>query len=289
MPHLPDAYRGAEDGFRSHLGASVIGDECARAIWYGFRWATKPRFSGRMLRLFNRGHLEEGRMVALLLTIGVQVFQQDQKGNQFRISSFGGHFGGAGDGVGIGFPDLPPNLAALLEFKTHGDKSYQEVKKKGVRAAKLEHFVQMQCYMRKMNLTVGMYHAVNKNDDDIYIEIVTLDIEFADTYINRAHEIIMFRDPPKKISNSPGWLACSWCDHKPVCHLKVTPERNCRTCMHSMPREDGTWFCESSDRQIAMTFGPKPGVSEPGETFQLTKERQLKGCDMYVMRASMNS
>lgn len=279
LPHISDAYRQDDSPFRSHMGASGIGRECARAVWYDFRWATKPAFTGRMLRLFNRGHLEEGRMIALLLACGFQVYQQDENGQQFRISSYGGHFGGSGDGVVVGIPDLPPGTPSLLEFKTHNDNSFKALKKEGVRAAKLEHFVQMQVYMRRMGLQFALYVAINKNDDEIYAEIVSLDSAFADQFIERAHKIIPMRNAaPDKISKSPGWKACSWCDHKPVCHLRAAPERNCRTCKHSEPREDGTWWCESSERQMNMLFGPKEGVSNEGETFQLTKERQLVGC-----------
>ena len=60
----------------------------------------------------------------MLLAIGVQVYQQDEKGNQFRISDAAGHFGGSGDGIGIGIPDLEPNLQALLEFKTSAEKPF---------------------------------------------------------------------------------------------------------------------------------------------------------------------
>ena len=38
------------DGFREHLGASLIGKPCGRALWFDFRWITPSRFSGRMLR-----------------------------------------------------------------------------------------------------------------------------------------------------------------------------------------------------------------------------------------------
>lgn len=243
LPHIGDAYRGRDDPFRTHLGASVIGGECGRAIWYGFRWTTIPKFKGRILRLFNRGHLEEGRFIAALLTIGVQIFQQDENGKQFRISDVGGHFGGSGDGVAIGIPDLPPGTPCLLEFKTHNDKSFQKLVKEGVRGAKFEHYVQMNTYMKKMGLPVALYGAVNKNDDDFYFEIVTLDSSTADQFADRARQIILMREAPARISESPGWFACSWCDHKPVCHLKAAPARNCRTCRYSEAREDGNWHC----------------------------------------------
>ena len=53
------------DGFREHLGASLIGKPCGRALWFDFRWVTPSRFSGRMLRLFETGQREEDRIVAL--------------------------------------------------------------------------------------------------------------------------------------------------------------------------------------------------------------------------------
>lgn len=271
LPHMADAYRGTEENsFRTHMGASLIGGECARAIWYGFHWTTKPEFDGRILRLFNRGHLEEARIIAALLTIGVQVFQQDEKGNQFRISDVGGHFGGAGDGVGIGIPDLPLNLACLLEFKTHNDASFKKLVKLGVRESKFVHYVQMQTYMRKMGLTVALYGAVNKNDDEYYMEIVTLDVAVADQFIDRGRQIILQKAPPDKISATPGWITCRWCDHRPVCHLQAVPERNCRTCIHSEACEDGNWYCNIP----SMPDGGGAGV-------KLTKEQQFAACPEY--------
>lgn len=271
LPHIGDAYRGAEENpFRNHMGASLIGKECGRAIWYGFRWTTRPSFGGRILRLFNRGHLEEGRFIAALLTIGVQIFQQDGNGKQFRISDAGGHFGGSGDGVAIGIPDLPAGTPCLLEFKTHNDKSFIKLVKEGVRASKFEHFVQMNTYMRKMGLTVALYGAVNKNDDEFYFEIVHLDSAIADQFIDRGRQLVFMRTPPSKISESPGWFECSWCDHKPVCHLKKNPDRNCRTCSYSDPRDDGKWYCTLPMHKEAF-----------GADFELSTEKQLKGCKNY--------
>ena len=37
----------------AHLGASIIGKDCERALWYDFRWVTRWAFTGRMLRLFD--------------------------------------------------------------------------------------------------------------------------------------------------------------------------------------------------------------------------------------------
>jgi hypothetical protein len=272
MPHMGDAFRGADEGYRSHMGASLIGGECARKIWYGFHWAHKSHFDGRTLRLFNRGHLEEARFIAMLLAIGVEVYQQDANGKQFRISDCGGHFGGSGDGVGIGVPDVPVGMPCLLEFKTHNDASFTKLKKEGVRGAKFEHYIQMSTYMRKMGLHYALYGAVNKNNDEVYMEIITLDPIIADQFVDRARNIIFMREAPPRISKSPGFFQCKWCDDKPVCHLKAEPEHNCRTCIHATPKEDGNWHCSDP-----ASFG-RPD----GNTPILSKERQLIGCDMWA-------
>lgn len=290
LPHLGDAYRAEHDGHRSHMGASVIGQDCARHVWYNFRWVAKTQFSGRMLRLFNRGHLEEGRAIAALLTIGTQVYQQDENGKQFRVSDAGGHFGGSGDGVAINLPDLSPGQPALLEFKTHSEKYFNilagENWKKyveylcnpglpaekftgdGVRVAKFEHYVQANIYMRKMGLAVCLYVAVNKNDDAIYAEFIPLDTAVADQFIERGIKLVFLNDPPKKLNESPGFWKCRFCDHKGVCHLREKPDLNCRTCAYSDPRPDGTWFCRL--REV-----------------NLEKQTQLVGCAEYQVKKSI--
>ena len=287
LPMVHDIYRQEHDPFRTHLGTSVIGKKCGRAIWYGFRWASRKPVEGRMLRLWNRGHIAEATFIALLFAIGCKVYQQDENGKQYAIKDFGGHFGGSGDGVFQGCPDLPLGTYALSEFKTHNDKSFQKLKKEGVKLSKPEHFVQMQVYMRKMGLTVAVYFALNKNDEEIYAEIVHLEPDTADQFLTRAGRIIPIVEAPPRINNSPGWFDCQWCDHKPVCHLGAAPERNCRTCEFSVAKEDGKWWCENSERQMSMLFGPKEGISIEGEDFSLTKQRQLAGCTLYVKNSKM--
>lgn len=262
IPHIGDAYREGNDGFRSHLGASLIGKKCARSIWYDFRWATRSNFEGRMIRLFNRGHLEEARFIAMLLTIGCQVYQQDENGNQYRISDADGHFGGSGDGIITGCPDLPEGTACLTEFKTHSEKSFTELKKKGVKEAKWEHYVQMNVYMQKMGLPVALYLAVNKNTDELHGEIVVKDDVVAEQYIDRARKIIWLDSPPNKLNESPGYFECRFCNHRPVCHLRQAPDKNCRTCEYSKPAENAQWICSKYNSAIP-------------------KDVQLKGCEAY--------
>lgn len=264
LPHIGDAYSEDSFPFRSHMGASLIGNECGRAVWYGFRWSMRPVFEGRLIRLFNRGHLEEGRFIAQLLSIGVEVFQQDENGKQFRISHAGGHFGGSGDGIAIGLPDLAPGQACLLEFKTHNDKSFKNLVLLGVKEAKWEHYVQMNIYMRKMGLPIALYGAVNKNDDSTHWELVPLNPEVADAFLDRGEQLVQMQDAPKKLNASPGFFKCKFCNFRPICHLGVQPDRNCRTCQHAKIVDGGVWKCGKTNSQ-------------------LTKEQQFLGCNQYYL------
>lgn len=243
LPKMEDAYRGKDVPFRSHLGASLIGRDCTRELWYGFRWATIPEHEPRVLRLFNRGHLEEARFIAMLQIIGVEIWYETEDGGQFKFSDCHGHFGSSLDGVVRGIPDLPPNVAAYTEFKTAADKRFQKVVKNGCRNEKYEHFVQMQICMHEMNLPYSLYMMVNKNDDSLHAEIIEYDREVAIRYVDRASSIIFVDEAPPQINPSPGWWQCKFCNHAQVCKGSAVPEINCRTCAHSTPQQDGTWSC----------------------------------------------
>ena len=246
MPHMKDAFNPEVQTFRSHLGASMIGRECARDIWYGWRWAVKPKFDGRMIRLFNRGHLEEARFIAMLLMIGCQVFQQDENGNQYRISHAEGHFGGSGDGIVIGLPDLDPTTAALAEFKTHNSKSFAKVKELGVKEAKPEHYVQMNVYMDKMGLACALYGAVNKDNDELHLELIHYDSMTAKEFLHRGEQLVWMDTPPNRISKTVGFYKCRMCNNKEVCHMGAKPAVNCRTCHHSKPSTNAEWICTNT-------------------------------------------
>src|SRR5208337_73770 len=62
---------------RPHLGASQIGEDCQRKLFFSFRWCSLPNFIGRMQRLFATGKIEEGRVINDLRNIGVCVYDRD--------------------------------------------------------------------------------------------------------------------------------------------------------------------------------------------------------------------
>lgn len=252
-----------EDGPRSHLGASLIGKDCSRHLWYTFRWVKHKKFAGRMLRLFNRGHKEEARFVEWLRGVGFNVmeYNPNEPDKQFRIIGIRNHFGGSLDGLG----SIPERYITMLEklrhigrllfeFKTHNEKSYTKlagakdnrsnrIKPAGVAKAKPEHYAQMCMYGTVYKIKYGIYCAVNKDTDELYFEIVPLDWKLGAIMERKAEDIINSQTPPEKLHPDPTWFGCKFCDHLDVCHNNEPLEVNCRSCANAMPVDNGKWQC----------------------------------------------
>ena len=175
------------------------------------------------------------------------------------------------DAVAIGLPDLDPTLPFLAEFKTHGEKSFLKLVAGGVMAAKWEHFIQMQIYMGKNNLTWALYGAVSKNTDELHLEIIQFDPIHYQKYLDRSAMVIDAVVPPPRISNTPGFFKCKFCDYTQLCHLKELPARNCRTCISSRVENEGKWSCTH------------PIAFKVGDSEILTPEEQRADCDFWEM------
>ena len=225
---------------RHHFGISQAGHKCERYLWLNFRWAVIEKFDGRMLRLFRRGHHEEYFFVEDLRRAGLIISEclEDQK-----TIDFGSHVKGSPDGVALGVPEAK-TVPHITEFKTHSLKSFENLLKVGVVEAKPLHSIQMQCYMYGHDLTRALYVAVCKNDDRLYTERLRLDKDIAIHYIDRSKRIALSERMPEPMNTNPSWWECKFCPAYNFCFDKKIPEVNCRTCAHSTPKEDGTWFCE---------------------------------------------
>jgi hypothetical protein len=246
---------------RRHLGASIIGHECARYLFANFRWALTEKVAGRMRRLWNRGHLEEPRMIAWLRMIGFIVHEYDHDGDgltQYRIEGAHGHFGGSLDSIAFAPERYGLNGIPLLpEYKTHADKYFKAVKKNGVIKEQPKHFKQMCSYGRAYGIKYGLYCAVNKNDDDLYYEIVELDWQQADDLFRKADYIIFSKEPPPRISDTPTFYKCKMCPQVGICHLDEPIDKNCRSCRHASPGPAKSWDCALHGPDIPKDFIPQ--------------------------------
>jgi hypothetical protein len=264
-----------DDGFRAHLGASILGRDCERELWYSFHWVTRTRFEGRMLRLFRRGHNEEFTFVDDLRLTGAEVLPDNPAtGEQWRYSILNGHVGGSCDGFARNLPGHG-ETPFITEYKTHSAKSFQKFfsKKAGeareagesvLKTAKPEHYAQCQLYMGWQGFKFALYGAVRKNDDQYYWEVIEFDpIVFAQLEA-KAERILRAPIPPARCSDDPDFYVCNFCDHSETCHGEKIAELNCRTCIASTANLKGdAWTCS----QV-------PGVALPDNV-------QRVGCEQH--------
>ena len=253
--------RGDAEPQRGYLGASSIGTECERALWYSFRGLTPPSFDGRLYRLFETGDLEEFRFVKELKEIGVEVHEVGPDGKQFEINALGGHFSGHMDGAALHVPvskGLRSTKWHVLEFKTCNAKTFAKLEKDGVQATFVKHYAQMQTYMGGTGMRRALYLARNKNTDHLYSERVKFDAEFHRVVLEKAERIISTSRPPERVTDRQDSWACKFCDAYTLCwgvdRAGVEPEvavpipsKTCRSCCHATANTNAdfaTWDCE---------------------------------------------
>lgn len=189
------------------LGASMIDSSCERKSYHNYH-NKKEVTDGRILRLFETGNSQETRLITDLNNIGLTVTKAQGK----LIDQEMPDFGGIPDGYSI-----IDDKFIIIEIKTHNDKSYKDVVKKGVRLSKPAHFDQIQIYMGLARLTNGLYVAINKNDESIYTESIEFD-ELHFYYLRDLASRILSKGETLKVSDSKDFFMCKMCQYRDLCH-----------------------------------------------------------------------
>lgn len=184
---------------RAYLGASAMGDECERRIQLDFIHANKlpgapvpggDGFSPLTLRIFGMGHTMEDLAITWLRQAGFDLRTRGQDGHQFGFAVADGQFAGHCDGVIVGGPE-GMEYPALWEHKAVGRKSWQEIVKRGVVAARPGYAAQMALYQAYLDLpNPALFQATNRDTAEIHFELVPFDAQLAQTISDRAVRVI---------------------------------------------------------------------------------------------------
>ena len=230
-------FESTPDYERDYIGASQIGEPCARKVWLQFnRLSFQEKFSGRMLRLFNRGNREESFFEHVLQAIGFKIVESCLEQAGFKSGFFAGH----SDGI-----LMRDGIRYVAEYKTHNDKSFKTLVLDGVKEAKPLHYAQMMVYGRKFKCDKALYCAVNKNDDTLHIEVLDIDQDFSIAMEKHAHDLAASYKPPEKIARSASDYRCKMCSAAKQCHGLEPVRIDCRNCTHvDRDAKEGKFSCE---------------------------------------------
>jgi hypothetical protein len=256
-----EAYAKSRKSFDSMgISISILGEECERALWYEFRWASpQEEITGLKAITFETGDIEETRLLNALKMIGCEVDEVDHRGRQYRAGAVSGHVRGKMDGKVLGLPEAAKTWH-VVECKSMGDKYFKEVVKlRSVRNGYYAHWVQLNTYCHLFGFERGLYICRNKNTGEVYSERIETDHVEAIRLLQRAERIIRAATPPPKLHQDPNHkmaFKCKYmCKHLTTCHDKMTWARiSCRTCIHSTPEMfgDAAWSCARWNKPLSL-------------------------------------
>lgn len=241
---------GHEDWESIGVPAGDVGVECDRAVWLAFRRTSKPEtIDWRKRRIFERGEIEEVRLLDLVRLIGCEVW-----GQQDKVRAVGGHLRGKIDGRTIGLPEASAT-EHVIECKSAKASSFNVVAKKGVREGKPEHYATFQFYMHGLGINRVLYMMTNKDTEELHIERVDYDIEFATRAVTRIERIVQTPEPPSRLCQKRDDFRGKFCRQAEVCWGEAWPRVHCRTCIHSTPLMDGDagWDCARWSKPLSLS------------------------------------
>jgi hypothetical protein len=167
---------------------------CERALQFEYAKAPVDHgrdTPGRMLRIFERGHVMEDCMVAWLRDAGFDLRTRKADGEQFGFSVADGRLQGHIDGVIVGGPEGFA-YPALWECKCLGNKSWSDLEKKGLAISKPIYAAQVAIYQAYLELHEhpAIFTALNADTMEIYTELVPFDAALAQRMSDRAVKVI---------------------------------------------------------------------------------------------------
>jgi CRISPR/Cas system-associated exonuclease Cas4 (RecB family) len=208
---------------RDYLGASRIGEACARRLAYEYAHVPEDpdkAFTGQTLRIFAAGHTFEDLTIEWMRAAGFELRTRRRDGGQFGFETAGGRIKGHIDGVIVGGPDVGVSWPALWEHKALKAKSWADVVKRGVELSKPVYYAQLQIYMAYMELETALFTCLNKDTQELHHERVDLVQHVAQALSDKAADIIRAveaREFPPRIAASPDFYICKFCPFNSTC------------------------------------------------------------------------
>lgn len=237
------------------LSPSMLNHPCPRHVFYQFRWASNPvAHTAKTLRIFNRGHRDESQLIQWLQQAGI-VVQHVDNGNQIGYEEYNGHVKGFVDGVLIINDDH-----YILECKSINLSTFKVIKGGGLKIGKPEHYLQVQLYMYFMKLPKAIYIAVNKNNDDLYIEKIDYNEDSIRNIMGLTAQLLFTNEIPPQVHGHPQGYTCQrfgGCPHVGTCFGTDKPLQTCRSCIHGSPFIDedvnkNSWHCKKHNINIPL-------------------------------------
>jgi len=256
---------------RHYLGASEIGHDCNRYLFYSFRNAWKRSIPVSGIKAIQDGYAQEDITIARLRALPFielvntdGTFDKDGKPNQIGFKLLLDHFRGHIDGMIKGIVQAPLTWH-VWEHKAVNTKKFDELKKyisdpaigekNALEKWDYTYYCQAQIYMHSFQLE-RHYIVVSTPGGLDHIGCRTeYKRSVAEGLIAKAKEIIFDNwSIPAKMSDKREFFKCQWCHMQSVCHDGFFPDVHCKTCRYREPVVNGENKCLLKDVIIEETL-----------------------------------
>lgn len=199
-----------EDEPRDYIGASSIGSDCLRQIWYQYKGYKGEGVPSKTRRTWDIGKTLEDVVFKWLLNAGVNVEKSEITFFAKEMPYFQGHF----DGI-----LMLKNVPYVLEIKTAKDASFKIFVNKGLKIWNPQYYAQVQSYMGMSSIFSAYILVLNKDNSDISDELVAFDEVFYEKLKQKALMIYGAKSEPPRINGSALWYQCKSCKFNKICHV----------------------------------------------------------------------
>jgi hypothetical protein len=198
------------DEIRNYIGASGIGSDCLRQIWYQYQGVEGESVPARTKRIWAVGKRLEGLILDWLEDAGIEIARTwcDLKAD--GMPYFQGHVDAVWIKKGIAF--------AIIEVKTAKAASFGVFVKKGAKVWNPQYYAQIQSYMGMSGVFSTYILVLNKDNSDLSDELVKFDPVFYEGLKQKAYMIHRATVEPPRIHGSPMYFKCKMCKFNKVCH-----------------------------------------------------------------------
>lgn len=207
---------------RAYLGASQLGDSCARRIQYSYQGLNPDTpFTSQTLRIFATGHALETLAISWVRAAGFGLATRDEKGLPFGFITADGRIQGHVDGIIRNGPSIL-QYPCLWEFKTMNSRNWRDCVKRGVAISKPSYYGQIQLYMAYMELFEhpALLTFINKDTQELWHELIAFDVTCAQHLSDRGVQILKATEANEtlpRIASDPTFFECKRCPYAKRC------------------------------------------------------------------------
>ena len=197
---------------RNYIGASSIGSECLRKVWYEYRGVEGAPVSNKLQRTFNVGKRLETLVTDALIDSGLELILPADVNHFLKyfdedLPYFQGHCDA-----------IWKDEEAVIEVKTARDSSFKIFINKGLEKWSQSYYSQVQAYMGMSGMKTGYVICLNKDTSELHDEQVEFNQDYYDCLKARAVLVHDTEEPLNRVNSSPFYIACRSCKFRDVCH-----------------------------------------------------------------------